>query len=265
MRYELVPMQSLVSAMAELPMGASVSVTCSPRKGIDATLAASEQLLAAGHGVVPHISARLFEGHEQVGRLARWIRSAGLDEIFVVGGDVPAPLGPYPDAAALLRELLSHDTGLRAIGFAAYPDGHGFIGRDDLHAALHTKQELLADAAIDGWATTQMCFDTGRMAEWLRTQRDGGLVLPIHVGIPGSVDRTQLMKMGLRLGVGSSLSYLRKNRAVVGRLLGTRRYDPTPLVLDIGAWATSLGVTGLHSFTFNQVETTRHWQERFAT
>jgi len=58
MRYELVPLKSLDQAIADLPKGASVSVTCSPAKGIAVTQELCEQLLAKGHNVVPHFAAR---------------------------------------------------------------------------------------------------------------------------------------------------------------------------------------------------------------
>ena len=42
-----------------LPAGATVSVTASPAKGIEATVALCEQLQARGFRAVPHLSARM--------------------------------------------------------------------------------------------------------------------------------------------------------------------------------------------------------------
>ena len=59
MTYELIPMKSVEKAMVDLPPGSKVSVTCSPVKGIDATMQLTEEVRSLGHHPVPHIAARL--------------------------------------------------------------------------------------------------------------------------------------------------------------------------------------------------------------
>lgn len=259
MSYEVVPSSGPDRVVDELAPGAPVTVTCSPTRGLDATRRLTDVLRAAGHPTVPHLAARVVESRDHVGRLARWIADSGIDSVFVVGGDAPTPAGPYHDAASLLRELLEHDTGVARIGVAAYPDGHRSIDTPTLDTALLDKQRLLADAGIEGWASTQMCFDPHRIIEWITTQRAAGVHLPLHLGIPGVVERSHLMKLGLRLGIGPSLRYLRSNRTAMGRLLTSRHFDPTRLIDDVVA-AAPLQVVGLHCFTFNQVAETRRWQ-----
>ena len=86
MCYELVPIKSVDQAIADLPEGASVSVTCSPVKGISATLELCVRLLHRGHSVIPHLAARLVEGPEHAAKLAAGFsvrlsrRSANLDD-----------------------------------------------------------------------------------------------------------------------------------------------------------------------------------------
>ncbi len=260
-RFELVPMKGVDAAIEALPPSSTVSVTCSPTKGIPATLDLTMQLLDLGHHPIPHISARMVEGPDEVFKLAAWIREHGLRDLFVVGGDAEHPHGPYPDALSFLRDLLAHDHGLERIGVPAYPDGHPFIDRALLRDALHAKQAVIAEAGVSGGASTQMCFDAGRIRTWLQEERRLGLTVPIHLGVPGVVDRTRLMTMGARLGVGTSLRYLSKNRATVVRMLAPGGYDPTDLVRAMAPDAESLGVVGLHSFTFNSVADTAKWRE----
>ena len=45
--------------LAHLGTDVKVTVTASPRKGLEATLGLSERLARAGYPVVPHLSARL--------------------------------------------------------------------------------------------------------------------------------------------------------------------------------------------------------------
>jgi len=260
-RYELVPMKGVDEAIADLAPGAPVSVTCSPVKGIPATLDLTARLLDLGHDVVPHVAARMVESPEHVARLATWLREHGVRELFVIAGDGDHPLDGYPDGLSLLLALLEHDTGLTSVGVPSYPDGHPFIDRGLVRAALHDKQALLAAAGVAGSTTTQMCLDPAQIDAWLTEERNRGLELPVDLGVPGVVDRTKLMTMGVRLGIGTSLRFLRKHRSTMMTLLSPGGYDPTELVADLAGDADRLGIRGLHSFTFNRVATTRQWQE----
>ena len=257
--FEVIPLKSLDAALEALPPGSRVSVTASPVKGQDATCEITERIAAMEHEAIPHISARLVPDGARVSELAGWLRSAGVSTMFLVGGDVESP-GAYSDAASFLRDLLECDHGLTTIGVTAYPHGHPLIADGALHEALHAKQELLASAGVEGFCSTQMCFDPDRIESWLRAERASGLTLPVHLGISGVVDRTKLLTMGARLGVGPSLRYLRKNRAAITRLMTSRNYDPDHLLTALSPHLAEFDVTGLHVFTFNQVAATAAWQ-----
>ena len=58
-------------------------------------------------------------------------------------------------------------------------------------------------------------------------------MLPVDLGVPGVVDRAKLMTMGVRLGVGASLRFLRKHRSTVTAMLAPGGYDPTELVVGV--------------------------------
>lgn len=260
MRYELIPMKSIEQGILDLPAGAPVSVTCSPVKGIAATQEVSARLISSGHEVVPHFAARLVESREHVTRLAAWVRQQGIKEVFLIAGDAEQPVGPYKDGVELLRDFLDSNSGVERVGFGSYPDGHAFISREDLSTALHHKQKLLEEAGVQGSASTQMCFDIALIRSWLQQERNNGFKMPVQLGVPGVVDRTRLMTLGARVGVGASMRYLSKNRASVMKMLSPGGYDPTELVAGLANDAQSLNIVGLHSFTFNSVADTAAWQ-----
>jgi methylenetetrahydrofolate reductase (NADPH) len=259
MRYELVPMKSLDSAIRDLPPGASVSVTCSPARGIATTQLEVVRLIGLGHPAVPHIAARLVEDRAQVRQLAAWCRQYGIDELFVIAGDSPGAAGPYEGAIELIADLLEADPGVVAIGVAGYPDWHPLIDAGMLAEQLLAKRDLLASAGVRGWVTTQMCLDPDAILSWLRTMRVAGMDLPMHLGVPGIVERKRLLAMGTRLGVGASMRFLRKNRSMVR--IAARRYDPTELIVAVARHAEALDVEAVHAFTFNSVRETREWHE----
>jgi len=259
--FEIIPLKSAEAAIAALPPNSTVSVTCSPVKGLGATQELADRIRSAGHLVIPHLAARMVESRAHLDAVADWLATEGIGIVFVVGGDAEEPAGPCPDGTTLIRDLLDRNCGLRTIGVPSYPDGHPLVPDAVIDETLLAKQQLLDEAGINGWTSTQMCFDPNQIVAWAERERAAGLHLPIHLGIPGVVERTKLLSMGMRLGVGTSLRYLRKNRGAVSQLLARSDYDPGdllgPLTPDLGR----LGITGLHCFTFNQVATTARWRD----
>lgn len=257
---EVVPMKSLETGRAHLPAGSTLSVTCSPAKGIEETQRLTEEFLGQGFDPIPHFAARMVRDHAHTAELAAWCRSLGLTRIFLVGGDADPP-GGYFDAVDFLRDFLDTDHGLTSLGVTAYPDHHAFITDDQLHTALHAKQKLLADAGLDGWCSTQMCFDAEVIEAWIRSERAAGLTLPIHLGVSGVIDKAKLMTMGMRIGLGQSLGYLKKNRAAITKMMTSTSYDPNDLLMPLSQTNLELGVEAIHMYTFNQIEATEAWRD----
>jgi methylenetetrahydrofolate reductase (NADPH) len=261
-RYEVIPLKNVDAQIEFLPPGSSVSVTCSPAKGQQPTLDLTASILDKGHMAVPHISARLTEDRAGVQHLAEFCKSHGLSEVFLVAGDAPEPVGEYDGVVAFLRDFLDTDHGLTRIGVTAYPDGHALIDTAVLHEALLAKQRLLAEAGIAGFASTQMCFDVDSWKRWAAAERASGFTLPLHLGVPGVIDRAKLLTMGMRLGIGSSMRYVKKNKGVLGRLFAPGGYDPSKVIAPLSKVATDLNIEALHMFTFNNVGATAEWQRR---
>ena len=84
----------------------------------------------------------------------------------------------------------------------------------------------------------------------------------MHLGVPGVIDKTKLMTMGVRLGVGTSLRYLSKNRKALGKMMTQRHSSPTNCSSRSLASSTDLGIEGIHLYTFNQVAATEAWRTK---
>jgi methylenetetrahydrofolate reductase (NADPH) len=68
-----------------------------------------------------------------------------------------------------------------------------------------------------------------------------------------------LLTIAGRIGVGDSMRFLAKNRRAVIRLMRPGRYRPDRLVRPLARLSEGLGLSGLHLFTFNQVDPTVAW------
>jgi methylenetetrahydrofolate reductase (NADPH) len=265
-KVELIPMKSLDRAISELRPGSSVSMTCSPAKSIEATLDASERLIAEGHHVTPHISARMVETEDHLVEIHGRLRELAIREIFVVGGDADPP-GCFFDAIEFLDAFLPLDDAdgresrqVDHIGYTSYPDTHPLITNEQLHDALHRKQSAILSTGRTAHVSTQMCFSPDQVRSWLERERAAGLTVPVHLGVPGVIDKTKLMTMGMRLGVGTSLRYLSKNRKALGALMTQRSFSPDSLLRPLAGDLDRLGIGGIHLYTFNQVDDTEAWR-----
>lgn len=267
-KVELIPMKSLDRAVTELRPESHISMTCSPAKSIEATLDETEQLLAAGHSVTPHISARMVQRHEHLVAIHERLVALGIREIFVVGGDADPP-GCYFDAIEFIEAFIALDDAGGAehrqidhIGYTSYPDTHPFITNEQLHDALHRKQRLILGSGRTAHVSTQMCFSSDQIRNWLKMERASGLTVPVHLGVPGVIDKTKLMTMGVRLGIGTSMRYLSKNKKALGKLMTQRSFEPDMLLKPLARDLDELGIGGIHLYTFNQVDATEQWRER---
>jgi len=257
-KFELIPLSNVDAQAGYLPQGATVSVTASPAKGIEATVATAERLAARGFQVVVHLSARMIRDRVHLRTILDRLAAAGIDRAFVVGGDADDP-GEYPDGLALLRAMADLGSHLVEIGIPGYPEGHPDITDDRLLAALAAKQPYAH------YVTTQLCFDPGAIERWLHARRADGITLPAVIGLPGVTEVRKLLLVSARIGVADSRRFLRKNTRLVGRLVRPGGYDPdsllaglAPLLLD-----AELGIGGAHLYTFNQVETTEGWRRAY--
>jgi methylenetetrahydrofolate reductase (NADPH) len=210
--------------------------------------------------VVPHFAARMVTGRGHLERLVQRLEGTEIREVFVVGGDADPPAGDYADAGDLLEELAGIAHPFARVGIGGYPEGHPLVPNERLLEALLRKQPFASHLV------TQLCFDAGVLATWVADIRATGVDLPVIVGLPGVVERRKLAEISLRTGVGSSLRYLRKHGRQIVTLARSRRYDPTPLAEAVAGHAAdaTLGIRGVHLFTFNQVEQTRDWVARLA-
>lgn len=257
--FELIPMKATFERAQTMPSGTKVSVTASPAKGMDATVELTEQLDSIGLEVVPHISARLTKSKSELGEIVDRLDSLRIREIFVVGGDADDP-GDFFDAMDLIRHLDTLDHPFVRLGVTGYPEGHPEIPDDALMQALIDKQPYASSV------TTQMCFDPESIRSWILRIRDEGVDLPVLVGIPGVTELTKLIGISARIGVGTSLKFLSKNRSLATKLL--KPFAPDDLVDSLAELAAdpALGLTGLHIYTFNQIEATLEWhRQKYST
>jgi len=255
-RFEVIPMKGVVEEVVTLPAGSVVTVTASPRKGIEATFMLSEELAGRGFRVVPHLTARQVRDKSHLQELVDRLSAGGFEDVFIIGGDITEPVGTYDSSSTLIADMVEMGNRPRRIGVAAYPEGHPLINREALMQALKAKQPFV------NYMVTQICFDPQVIGKWLEDVRANGITLPVYIGIPGILKRSKLLEISLRVGVGDSTRFLKNHLGMVARLLQHDMYNPNGLVKKITGLTRDQVVAGFHIYTFNQCLSIKHWREK---
>lgn len=256
---EVFPTATIEATLDALEPGSYVAVTCSPTKGVDVTLDMSERLALRGFKVVPHIAAKMVRNKTHLREIVAHLDDLPIISVFVPGGDADTPAGDYDTALSLLRDIAELDHKFTEIGVAAHPEGHPGAADDALLDALLMKQEFA------NYLVTQMCFDAELIGSWLRKIRERGVQLPAWLGLPGVADRTSLLKTSMRIGVGDSLRYLKRNPKVAAKLMLSNEYRPDDLLRSLAPYLADpeYAIAGHHIYCFNQVEKTEQWRHGF--
>lgn len=256
-RFEVLPTASCEEAVREnLAPGFTITVTASPSKGLEATVALAERLAAAGYDVVPHLAARMVSGRSELAELCDRLAAAGVRGVFVPAGDADSPAGDYHASLDLLQDLDELGRPFAHVGVTGYPESHPSI-HDDL-----TVQAMWDKRRHATHVVSNLTFDPATLSTWLKRMRLRGITLPLLVGVPGPVDRARLLGMATKIGVGESTKFLVKHRRTLTRLAapggftGERFLEQTLPALS----APDALVDGLHVFTFNQIAATEQWR-----
>jgi methylenetetrahydrofolate reductase (NADH) len=257
-RYEVLPTASIEATLLEhVDPGTTITVTASPGKGLPATLDLTERLIAQGYDAVPHLAARMVRDRAELTDICDRLVGHGVTKVFVPGGDAEQA-GSYPDALSLLEDLAVLGRPFADVGITGYPESHPTI-HDDL-----TVQSMWDKRRYATHIVSNLTFDPAVLTGWVRRLRTRGVTTPLLLGIPGPVDRTKLLAMATKIGVGESTRFLNKHKGTFARLAapggftGERFLEKCAPALS----ESDANVEGLHVFTFNQVPATEAWRRQ---
>jgi methylenetetrahydrofolate reductase (NADPH) len=253
----VIPLGGVEEAIVEhVPKSIKLTVTASPKKGIEDTLRLAERLSGRGYEVAPHISARLVRDEAHLEDVLGRLRRTGIKDAFVIAGDADEPAGKFEGAAALLGTMAEIGHNLEEIGISGYPESHPLISDETTIQAMYDKVPYAT------YIVSQICFDPAVTAHWIRHVRNRGVELPIYIGIPGVVNTTKLMRISGSIGLGESARFLKKYGNRFFRMLLPGRYRPDRLIKDLtpSLIDPQCKVKGFHIYTFNEMGKTEAWR-----
>jgi methylenetetrahydrofolate reductase (NADPH) len=243
-RYEVIPLQGIEEqVVGHVPKDIKLTVTASPKKGLEGTLELAERLSKQGYETAPHLSARLIRDEAHLEDVLARLRECGIRDAFVVAGE-------------LLSAMAKLDHDLDEVGITGYPESHPFISDEDTIKAMYEKEPHAT------YIVSQITFDAPTIAGWARKVRARGVGLPIYVGMPGAVSRQKLMRISAGIGLGESARFLKKYGNWFVRFFTPGGYSPDRLVEGLTpSFADPRGnIRGFHIYTFNEVGKTEAWR-----
>ena len=256
-RYEVIPVQGIEQKVAALPYGATVTITASPKLGMDRTLDVSTALAARGFRVVPHLAARMVAGRGHLERLVQRLDGVADPRGRSWSAETPTRRrGTTPTPATCSRSSPDSLIPSRASASAA-------TRRATRSSATTACSRRCAASSRSPATWSRSCASTRRpWPRGCRTSARPASTCPSWSACRASWSGASWPRSRSRPASGSSLRYLRKHGRQIVTLARSRRYDPT--VAGRGGRRLRRPIRrsacdGVHLFTFNQVEQTRDW------
>jgi len=243
--------KSIDAAIRMMQPGSEVFIASLPSDPGDRQVSVAAQLRLAGLKPVPHIVARNIKNLGELDALLGRLRTeAGVDRALILAGDRDQPAGDLSSSLQILESGLLGKHGIRRIALSWYPEGHPRIAPADLIDARAAKLAAAARANLDVTLVSQFCFESEPIIAMVRQIRSEGVRVPLRVGVAGPAGRASLLKYALICGVGASVRALKERPGARGMLAGE---SPAALLKELAreqAADSSLGIQGVHFFTF---------------
>ena len=208
------------SFAALLPQGTRVFVTHLPDGALVDVVRTAGRLAGAGMSPVPHIGARHLESRAVLDGHLDALRSVGVREVLLIGGDRSEPLGLFSEAGDLIGPAAER---FERLYFAGHPE-------EDRDAALLAKIASAHAAGAEAAIVTQFVFEAEAVLTWEERIARLGNMAPIRVGLPGVASPGALLRYarGLRRRALAARTVARRPVAKNGRALDSGNADFRP-------------------------------------
>ena len=226
-----------------------VYITMIPGADFWESIEAANIIQAAGKQAIPHISARIFPGPEELHKCLSELQDAGIKRVLLIGGGLTEPTGDYSSVMDLLKTGLFAEYGINAFDFAGHPEGNP----DDPNSEHHLLEKLrwTDEREISARIVTQWSLDAKKTNNWISDLRKKGVSNPIHIGVPGPSTVKTLIRFAKVCGVKASTQVLRKQGLNISKLMFVNK--PDKIISELS------GYDQLHLYPFGGIAKSAAW------
>ena len=243
-----------------LPKGTLVYIAYIEGTPMEDMVNTAKQLNENGFIAMPHFPARIIKDKNNLSDwISKYKNEAGVENALLIAGGIDKPYGDFDSSMQLIETGLFDKAGFKNLHFAGHPEGNLDIdpdgSRDNVNEALSWKKEfsLRTDASIA--LTTQFCFDSKIVINWMGEIKTMGIDIPVHIGVAGPAKLQTLIKYSLECGVGTSIKIIQKRAKDLTKLL--LPYKPTTILHELSehkAKNPKFNIEKVHFFPFGGVK-----------
>ena len=214
---------------------------------------------------MPHFPARIIKNKSTLKDwISQYSNEANVSEGLVIAGGAKKPYGEFDSSIQLIETGIFDNAGFKRLHVAGHPEGNKDIDLDKsneiVDEAISWKNEFSKRTDAKMAITTQFCFESKPVIDWMSRLDDMGVDLPVHIGIAGPAKLQTLLRYSIECGVGASIKVLQKRALDLTKLLVP--YEPNSIIDELALYKSknpNFNIEQVHFFPLGGTKTTARW------
>ena len=257
---------SKIDNLAEiLPKGTRVYIAHIEGTPIDEMVKTAQKIHDAGFKSMPHFPARLIKNKSVLEDwVTRYKNEANVEEALLIAGGSNKPIGDFDSSIQLIETGVFDANCYKRLHVAGHPEGNKDIDTGGLNLnvnkALSWKNEFAKRTDAQMALTTQFCFESSVVVDWVNEIEAMGIDIPVHIGIAGPAKLQTLLKYAIECGVGASMKVLQKRARDITKLL--LPYNPNQILEELSEIKSNnpnFNIEQVHFFPLGGVKRVTDW------
>ena len=218
-----------------LPVKTNIYIAHLDNVDFNDMLSTAKRLVLENYNVTPHFPARIIKDKKT---LEDWIKKysdCGVNNCLLIAGNQKKPYGDFSSSVDLIKTGFFDKYSFKNIFVAGHPEGNKDIDFDgsnkNILKYLLWKNEFSQNTNANVSITTQFCFDSKTIINWIKYLEKNNIYLPLNIGIPGPAKLQTMIKFAISCGVGPSLKVLEKKAKDLTKLI--LPYKPIKLLNEL--------------------------------
>tara|TARA_B100000795_G_scaffold168064_1_gene126533 strand:- start:331 stop:1191 length:861 start_codon:yes stop_codon:yes gene_type:complete len=248
-----------------LPKGTRVYIAHIEGTPIDEMVKTAQKIHDAGFKSMPHFPARLIKNKSVLEDwVTRYKNEANVEEALLIAGGSNKPIGDFDSSIQLIETGVFDANCFKRLHVAGHPEGNKDIDTGGLNLnvnkALSWKNEFAKRTDAQMALTTQFCFESSVVVDWVNEIEAMGIDIPVHIGIAGPAKLQTLLKYAIECGVGASMKVLQKRARDITKLL--LPYNPNQILEELSEIKSNnpnFNIEQVHFFPLGGVKRVTDW------
>ncbi len=251
-----------------LPVKTNIYIAHLDNVNFNEMLSTANRLVLEGYNVTPHFPARMIKDKKTLEDWVKKYSDCGVNSCLLIAGNQKQPSGDFSSSVDLIKTGFFDKYSFKNIFVAGHPEGNKDIdidgGNKNILKYLLWKNEFSQNTNAHVSITSQFCFDSKAIINWIKYLEKNNIDLPVNIGIPGPAKLQTMIKFAISCGVGPSLKVLEKKAKDLTKLI--LPYKPTKLLDELTTFIIknpSNNINSVHFFPLGGITKTVEFIEAY--